>query len=147
MKTETTNKANSALLREVATNITDLNNVLTTAGVKNVFQGHNINNGITGLITEILTDNGAQFPAGIEATNLRKIAIGSAMFASEILAEVESRFSAGSTRYPSATVHQYLSVFMAKQGTIGKIRLSNAEDKTRPCCKPRIKFYLVTKAA
>ena len=103
-------------------------------------------NGIAALISEILSDNEAIFPAGIETTEFRKVAIASAMFASEIIEQVQSRFAAGSVRYPYKTIHQYLSIFMTRNGKVGKIKLTNAEDKPRPCNKPRTKWYFVEAA-
>jgi len=126
----------------------DTNNVLTTNNVSPMFQGHVFNmvtgeHGIENLIISILRQNNSILPKGIENSNLRNVAIASAMFASDIMAIVESYFTAGSTRYRYETIHQYLSVFMFRKGTIGKIKLSNNEDKPRSCFKPRCKWYLV----
>ena len=155
MKTTTETKKEAqnaiALQREILASSHDINNVLTTASnVAPVFHTHYANmesgkHGIATLISEILAEREAIFPAGVELTAFRKIAIAQAMFASEIIAEVQARFAAGSVRYPDSTVHCYLSTFMPKKGTIGKIKLTNAEDKPRKCDKPRVKFYLVQK--
>ncbi len=147
MKNET--QAAIAMNREVQSNCQDINNVLTTSGkVKAVFHTHfecmeTGECGIADLISRILREREASFPANVEQTELRSIAIAGSMFTSEILAEVQSRFSAGSIRYPLQTVKAYLSVFMRKQGKVGKIQLSNSEDSQRECCKPRCKWYLI----
>lgn len=144
MKT-TKNEQIASLVREVHQNIIDGNNVLTTAHVPPVLQGHNEANGITGLIAEILKDNGAEFPLGVETTEFRKIAVAAGMFATDIAAQVQLRFSAGSSRYPKESVQVYLAVYLAKKGLVGKIQLTKYEDKDRPCscCKPRTKYFLV----
>jgi hypothetical protein len=145
-----------AMQQDILENSQSINNVLTTAkNVRAVFHTHyeNMNtgnHGLASLICEILTDNGAIFPAGTEQTTLRGIAISGSMFISDIIAEVEKRFTYGSIRYPYESIHQYLSVKMFKKGTIGKIQLFNLEDKNRhycnpKCCKPRTKIYLVQK--
>ena len=103
------------------------------------------NHGIATLISEILAEREAVFPLGVEKTEFRNIAIATSLYAKEIIAEVQSRFATGSDRYPDSSVHCYLSTFMAKKGTIGKIKLTNAEDKPRKSSKPRVKFYLVQK--
>ena len=145
-------KSAIALQRETLSGSMDINNVLTTSTqVHPLFQTHYTNmetaeNGITALIKEILTANEAVFPKGIEETEFRPIALAASMFASEIIEQVQSRFSNGSMRYPYKTVHQYLSIFMTRSGKVGKIKLSNTEDKPRPCNKPRTKWYLVEAA-
>lgn len=155
MKTKTKQSEKSAIKsaiamqRELLGNAQDIGNVLTTAqNVAPIFMPHAFNmatglHGVANLIAEILAEREAVFPSGIETTELRTVAIAAGMFASEIIAEVQARFAAGTKRYPSQTVHAYLSIFMHKQGRIGKIKLTSAEDKERKCCKPRIKWYLV----
>jgi hypothetical protein len=139
-----------AMSREVLSNSQDINNVLTTSQqVKAVFHTHFADMetgecGIENLIARILREREAQFPKGVESTELRQIAVAGAMFTDEIVTEVQNRFTAGSVRYPKQTVKAYLSVFMAKSGKIGRIQLTNSEDKNRTCCKPRCKWYLVT---
>ena len=131
----------------VVENGKDANNVLTSVGVSPVFQTHVVNvetgkHGIKHLIAEILTAAEAVFPEGAENGELRPIVLASAMLASEVKDEVERRFSAGSTRYPYSTVHQYLSVFMVKEKMIAKVQMTKDEDQPRPCYKPRTRYYL-----
>lgn len=153
MTTETqVNETAIRLCKNVLENGKDANNVLTVAGIPPVFQTHVFNaetgkHGIKNLIIEILRDKGAEFPAGTEGTienpsPLRSIVIAASMLAEDVKNEVERRFTAGSTRYPYATVHQYLSVFMVREGTICKFQMSSKEDADRACCKPRTRYYI-----
>lgn len=141
---------------ELLGNAQDINNVLTVAKVQSIFQGHYFNlendsHGIAFLIAEILKEREAVFPKGIETSELRQVAIATSMYASDIIEEVHNRFTAGSSRYPYETVHAYLSIFMNADNKkqlrsvpkIGQIKLTNNEDKPRPCFKPRCKYYLV----
>lgn len=132
------------MARDIHSNLQDLNNCMTTGGVKPALQGHWMS-GVESLIASILTEREAVFPLGVEKTEFKKVAIATAMFTQEIKDEVEARFTAGSTRYPLETIETYLSVFMPRKGRIGKIQLTNAEDKPRPAknSKPRYKWYLV----
>lgn len=142
-------KANAVEMgRELLSNAQDINNVLTVADCSPTFQGHYFNletekHGIANLIAEILTEREAIFPKGIEDSELRKVAIGAAMFTREIANEVKARFTAGTTRYPLHTIEAYLSIFMRNSGKVGKIQLKGHEDKPRPCYKPRCKWYLI----
>ena len=125
-----------------------VNNTLTTAGVRAHYQAHYANAqldvcGILALVKDILREAQAEFPRGIEATELRKIAVAASMFSSEILREVESRFAAGGFRYKIQAVKNVLSTYGKNE--IGKITLTNAEDKPRDCAKPRCKWYLIAK--
>ena len=144
------NKDVQAVSREIVDSARDKNNLLESAGNVHFFvRDHYVDvetgtYGIERLIASILRNRSAMFPSGIEKTEFRKVAISAAMFASEIIESVQDTF--GKERYPYATVHSYLSHFMTKANShnkIGKIKLSNAEDSNRPCCKPRIKFYLI----
>lgn len=139
-----------AIARELVDTSRDLNNILASAGnVHNFVRAHYVDTdagvyGIESLIAQILRENGAIFPTGIEKTEFRKVAIASSMFANDIIKIVHDTF--GKERYPYATIHSYLSYFMTKpnsQHKIGKIKLSSSEDYNRHCCKPRIKFYLL----
>jgi hypothetical protein len=125
-----------------------VNNTLTTAGVRAHYQAHYANAqldvcGILALVKDILREAQAEFPRGIENTELRKIAVAASMFTSEILAEVEKRFAAGGLRYKIQAVKNVLSTY--GKDDIGKITLTNTEDKPRDCAKPRCKWYLFAK--
>ena len=139
-----------------------VNNTLTIAEVRPNFQAHYANAqlgvyGIMDLVRDILREAQAEFPRGIEATELRKIAVAASMFTSEILAEVQARFSAGSTRYQVQSVKNCLSTYggnaiykkgplagkLIGDGSIAKIWLSNEEDQPRTSPKPRCKWYLI----
>lgn len=150
-----TNQANKseknlaiAMSNDILDNSKGMNNTFKTSGiVPPVFHTHYVNMesgeyGIADLITKILTDNGSIFPKDCATTDLRNIAIAGAMFTDEILAKVESHFTAGSIRYPLATVKTYLSVFMARKSQVCKIQLTGKEDSNRPCCRPRCKWFL-----
>lgn len=147
---ETQNAVNAAkqMQRDILSNAIDANNVLTTAGIRPEFQAHvfDMNSGDCGiemLIVAILTDNGSVFPKIIASTEFRHVAINGAMFASDIIAEVQNRFANGSTRYPYATVYAYLcNPKNKKKSGILAIKLTNQEDKPRPCPKPRQKYFL-----
>jgi hypothetical protein len=149
MKTKNIEKQNAVSLgRELLSTAQDTNNVLTTATVPSIFQGHYFNletesHGVIALITEILTEHEAIFPLGVESTEFRKTALATALTAEDIMSEIQNKFTAGSTRYPYETIHQNLSIVMFRSKKVGKIRMTNAEDKPRPCNKPRCKWYLV----
>lgn len=146
------NETLNELAPQVTLNLQDMNNLLASVQTPYAFRTHYVNmvNGVMGIeqmIVAILVGNQAVYPAGIENSALRNIAIGNSMFASEIIEIVRNEF--GFDRYPDATIYQYLSVTMMRKTAklkIGKIKLTNAEDKNRPCCKPRTKFYLVETA-
>lgn len=150
MKNETTTEQANAIgmSREVLANSQDINNVLSTGNVtKAVFHTHFVSMendlaGIADLIASILRENEAVFPLNVGATDLRPIAIAGSLFTSEVLAQVQARFTAGSKRYPLQTVKNYLSTYMAKAGKVGKIQLKGNEDTSRPCPKPRCKWFL-----
>lgn len=148
---QTTNETTSGLVREVFQNVVDANNVLTAIKVAPVFQGHYFENdkesrqGITALITAILTDASAVFPKGAESTEFRPVVVKAAMFVADIANQVQARFAAGSTRYGLQSVKQYVSVYLIKSGIVAKFQLTSAEDSSRRCAKPRTKYYLVQK--
>jgi hypothetical protein len=139
------NKDVQSLSRELVDTARDKNNVLACAGNVHLFvRDHYVDTstgtyGIESLIASILRDNNAVFPLGIEGTEFRKVAIATAMFATEVIEAVRNTF--GVDRYPDATIRSYLSHFMAER--IGKIALTTTEDCDRKSCKPRTKFYLV----
>lgn len=157
MKNETTLQEqamqNMELSQDTLENCIGLNNILSKnniAPVKSIFQAHYVHLetgacGIADLIAQILAHAGAEFPAGIEATELRNIAIAGSMFTSDIIAQVQSRFTDGTFRYPEKTIRATLSVTMQKQGRIGRVKLTKTEDSNRDCDKPRFKWYLVSK--
>ena len=127
-----------------------VNNTLNTAGVSPFFQAHYANakldvHGIMRLVRKILREREAVFGRGIENTELRQIAIAHSMFTDEILAQVEKEFSAGGGRYKLQAVKNCLSTYGKKDGTIGRIKLSNEEDRPRLSDKPRFKWYLIAK--
>ena len=139
-----------AVAREIVDTSRDVNNLFASAGnVHNFVRAHYVDTstgtyGIESLIASILAANNSVFPAGIETTEFRNVAISASMFASEIIAAVRVTF--GKERYPDATIYSYLAHFMLKSGRVGKIKLKNSEDSMRNCCKPRTKYYLVEKA-
>lgn len=150
VKTPAPNADVQPLSRDIVENARDNNNVLASAGNVHYFvRSHyvDVSSGVYGierLIAQILKDNRSEFPAGIEQTEFRKIAIAGSMYVSDIIAKVQETF--GADRYPYATIHSYLSYFMTKetcQNKVARIKLTNSEDSNRPCCKPRTKFYLV----
>jgi hypothetical protein len=109
--------------------------------------------GIERLIARILAEHCQQancnetgtFPAGVESTEFRTIAIAGAMFANDVIDKV--RAIAGEHRYPDAVVKTYLANRMQKeksQNKVGAIQLTSMEDANRPCPKPRTKYYLLT---
>ena len=132
-------------------NTKDINTVLTSSNeVSPIFHGHFFQLeenlfGIQGLVTQILTEKESVFPAGVENTELRQIAIAGSMFTQDIIDEVIRRFTAGSIRYPEKTIRATLSVTMFKLKMVGRVKLTSSEDKSRPCNKPRFKWYLVAK--
>jgi hypothetical protein len=140
-----------SMQREIASNQQDNNNTFSTSNmVGPLFHNHYVNmetglNGIENLITEILTEAEAIFPAGIENGEFRKVAIAASLFPHEIFAAAEIKFSAGSKRYPLETIWQYLGVRMKRANTVGKIQLKGTEDQERDCDRPRSKWYLVAK--
>ena len=140
--------ASVAMSSQVVATSKEINNILAVSGVRAHYQAHYANAeldvcGILALVKDILREAQAEFPRGIEATELRKIAVAASMFSSEILREVEERFSAGGFRYKIQAVKNVLSTYGKNE--IGKITLTNAEDKPRDCAKPRCKWYLIAK--
>jgi len=142
--------------REMLSHTQDIGNVLTVADCPSTFQGHYFNlesakHGVANLIAEILVEREAQFKAGIEQGELRQIAIAASMFTEEIKAEIDNRFTAGTSRYPLKTVKQYLGVlqnpaskwYIAGLPKVAKIQLTGKEDSDRKSCRPRCKWYLV----
>ena len=147
-KTATTEGKNAiAMSSEVLASSQDINGVLTQSHeVRAVYHTHFVDMqsglcGIEDLITDILSQHNAIFPVGIENTPLRNIAIAGGMFTCEVFNCVESRFTAGSIRYPLKTITLYLSQFM--KGKVGRIQLTGKEDINRPCNRPRCKWYLI----
>jgi hypothetical protein len=149
-----------AMQCDLLSNTQDINNVLSTANnVSPLFMGHYFNmesgeHGIETLIMEILRSNDSVFKASVsfdskgkhehyKDNSLRSVVIAHSMFTEDIIFQVQSRFTAGSKRYPYVTIHAYLSMFMQKAGTVGKVKLTNAEDKPRPCFKPRCKWFII----
>jgi hypothetical protein len=152
MKTTIDKAQNDAisLNRELVENTHDINNTLTTAkNVSPMFAGHYFNmesgeHGLQTLITEILSAKyDEKFTANVGETKLRNVAIAAGMFTSEIIEAVEARFSSNTNRYKY--VRAYLSVIMTKNGKVGKIKLTNNEDKNRPkhIARPRFKWFLI----
>jgi hypothetical protein len=135
--------------REIHSNFHDINNILTVAGVKPLLQAHWTDGGIEQMITDCLTLNESVFSSdvcgkdGKGGGTLRPVIIKTSMFVTDILHYVEENFTAGTSRYPLKTIHQYLSIFMFRNNKVGKIKLTNHEDKPRPCDKPRVKWYLI----
>jgi hypothetical protein len=133
----------AGLARELVDGARDKNNVLASGEIHYFVRDHYVDPstgtyGIENLIKSILKSNSAVFPKGVEHSALRNVAIGAAMFTDEIIKSVRITF--GQDRYPDTTIRMYLSKF-AKG--LGKIKLTNAEDTNRPCCKPRCKWYVV----
>jgi hypothetical protein len=149
--TEIENEAKAeaiALSEETIEACKSIANTQTVAGVRPHFQPHYANAkidvfGIMGLVRDILRDKQAEFPRGIENGALSHLAIAASLFTSEIIAEVQARFSAGTTRYRPQSVRNCLSTYGKEDGTIGKIDLTPSEDQPRPCKIPRTKWYRV----
>lgn len=154
--TKTADETAVAMQRELLENAHDINNVLTAGNVSPVFQGHifdmeNGKHGIENAIIAVLTEREAIFPKGTENSKLRPVVIAAGMFTKEIFEAIQVKFAAGTTRYPLNTIEHYLSVVMSNHNTktingngkIGFVKLTNAEDKPRPCYRPRKKWYLV----
>ena len=136
---------------EVLAGQQDINAILASNPEAPVWaEGHYANQaaklyGAEQLIADILRNNGAVFPASVGESEYRSAAIGAAMFASEIQAAIQERFTAGTKRHPYFSVHTFLCQHLAnkKDGDplkVGRIRLTYAEDKGR---KPRIKWFLI----
>ena len=121
----------------------DLNTILTSTGtVSPVFMAHHFDpttgkNGIKNLILDILVKAGAVFADDQD----REAIIHTGMFTSQIMAECQNRFSAGSSRYPLQTIKSYLSVFMRRESSIGFIKLTRTEDTTRKGTKCRYVWF------
>jgi hypothetical protein len=132
-------------------NMRDENQYMTVSGnVRNIFQNHIVDmvtgeNGCMAMICRILKERGAEFPSGIETTELRQIALSASMTAVELKEEIDRRFSAGSTRHPLSSIQAFLGVHLyKKQGKVGKIKMTSHEDRN---CKtrPAVKWYLIAK--
>ncbi len=134
----------ASLSREIVDTTRDQNNILASGDVHWFVRGHYVDTGtgtygIESLIRNILKANGSIFPASASnpETGLRGIVIAGSMFTDEIIAAV--RETNGADRYPDGTIRMYLSKFGKN---FGKVKLSNGEDKNRPCPKPRCKWYV-----
>lgn len=150
MLTHTENNAETNLNAAMLVASQDNNSVFTTLKVHPIFQNHYVNldsgkHGFIAIVSEILTENAAVFHKGIENTPKRAAAVQQAMFIEDIFNAIQAKFTAGTSRHSYASCHTFLSKWMFEKGIIGKIKLSNAEDKNRSCCKPRTKIYLVSK--
>lgn len=148
-----------AMNRDVQNNTQDLNNVLATSKKVNPWHQLNYTNmdteqhGCKNLILEIMqsykvndeSDEGEiYFPAGIEQTVERPIAIACSMFTEQIHAAVMARFTNGSDKYPLKTIkHNLGEIMLKKDKTVGKIQLTGDEDKDRKGARPRCKWYLI----
>jgi len=140
----------ASLAAGIIDNAMENNNLFADAQVPFVYRNHYVNaktgvNGIENLIIDILTNNNAVFAKDVAATPLRNMAISQSLYISEIIEHVRNSF--GFDRYPDATIYTVISVLMLKSGIVGKIALSNVEDKNRECCRPRSKFFLIQTAA
>lgn len=151
MKTESaTNEKTKVAIelgREVLSQGRDANNILTTIPVHPWFQTHYFNpetdkHGIAALIVEILMEQEAIFPAGIENTELRSVAIAACPLTKDIVSEVQARFTAGSTRYPRKTILHNLGVVLLRKGLVGKITLKPTE-KSGENTMSRVRWYLI----
>ena len=136
-----------ALTDEILSNLQAINNTLTESGkVRPVFMGHFTDmtadiHGIIDLIKDILKSNDAEFSRNAHDSDLRALVVAKSMTAHAILAQVQSRFSAGSTRYPLQTIKNVLCTYASDD--ICGFQLSKDEDKPRPCKKPRYAYYLI----
>jgi hypothetical protein len=143
VKTPCGNEVVRDMSREIVDSSRDTNNLLASGEIHFYVREHYVDPstgtyGIESLIRNILKANGSQFPAGVEDTELRGIAVAGSMFSSEIIAKVRETF--GADRYPDSTIYQYLWKY-AKG--IRKVKLSSAEDSSRTCPKPRCKYYAI----
>lgn len=138
------------LAQELISGAQDRNNVMATAQVHFLVRDHYVDaaNGIFGiqdLIVAILKTNNAVFPANIENTPLRQIALGTSLTTDEIIETVRENF--GIDRYPDNTIRMYLSVHGGKKSKtpiFGKIQMTKTEDSNRTCSKPRCKWYVIS---
>ena len=141
------NEMIASLGREIIAGAIDTNNLFATGGnVHNFVRNHYVDtaNGIYGiesLIVSILKEREAVFPKNVGETDFRAVAIQAGMLTSEIVAAIRAKF--GADRYPDQTIFSYLSIFMFKNGKVGKIKMTNAEDSDRECNRPRFKWFLV----
>jgi hypothetical protein len=131
--------------QEIVETVIGLNTVQTAAGNVSARFGANYVNtakgshGLIALISEILREHGAEFSVDAVQGN-RELAIVGGMLTDDILAEVESRFSAGTSTYPVQSVRDYLSTHGKK--VFGKIRMTSDEDSNRPCRTTRNRWFL-----
>jgi len=145
-----TKAAAVAMSGEIVQTSQDINNTLETQGTRAFFGTHYANAeldvfGIVALVKHVLRENDSVFGRGIEKTEFRKIAVSGAMFTSQIVEAIGTLFANAGMRYKPQAVKNVLSTY--GKGEIIKIKLSNAEDKPRPCSKPRAKWYLVSTPA
>jgi hypothetical protein len=122
----------------------DLNNVLASGGIKFSFRSHYVDtskgiNGIEELIVNVLQEANAILPENADKGQLRKVAIGSALFVGDIHSEVSKAF--GLDRYPASTIKVYLNR-LTHSGKVGVMKLTKAEDATSKT-RPRRKYFLI----
>jgi hypothetical protein len=129
---------------DLLANLQDINNMLTTAEVIPIFQTHFVDTakeiaGMKDLVVDILKEGNA---IG-DLTDNRDKLVKVGWYTYQILKQVEIRFTAGSSRYPVSSVRTCLSVHMKRDTRLGKIQLTNEEDKARECNKPRVKWIAI----
>ena len=158
-----TQAAAVAMSSEIVQASMDIITTLATTNKVRAFFGTHYANaelGVTGivqLVELVLKENDAVFGREIENTDLREIAIASAMFTADIVAGVKEKFASAGLRYKEQAVKNVLSTYgragktqtktgkaVVSTGSIIKIQLTDKEDKPRPCSKPRAKWYLVS---
>jgi hypothetical protein len=93
--------------------------------------------GIKHLIAKILIDSGCVCDA---SESNREVLIVNSMTSEEIISNVRTMF--GWDRYPDNTIHMYVSVFMIREGMVGKFRMTKDEDSERKCKVPRCRFFV-----
>lgn len=117
----------------------EMNTVLTQSKrISPVFQGHFFNmgtgrNGIAGLVEEILLSKGAFFPLSILEASIEQQTQAKAccLTSDQIIAEVQTRFAAGSTRYNPQSVKVMLSTKFRQKGIVATFNQTSDEDSSR----------------
>ena len=99
--------------------------------------------GIKYLIESILVRNDCVMPEWDGNGHEREKYFAHSMTSEDIISAVRREF--GFDRYPDASIHTFLSVFMVRRGMVGKFRMTKEEDSNRACKVPRCRFYLIAK--
>ncbi len=139
------NPIGTELQNPVRSAIAETNSVLTGCSVPSLFHASCVDletgkHGIRWLIARILSEASAVFPKF--NGNFRNIYLAYGLTTDEIIGKV--RQVNGFDKYPDKTIRDNLSIVMFRSRHVDCVQMTSAEDDSRSCKRPRVKWYLVT---